>query len=165
MKIDPKKFKYSEYKDEYSCHIDETEVRERMTDYYYETFDPLQICEVSEHYFLAGPDRETSPIKRKFYNGSKWFQQFWDGKYGQTTEVRIKRHDISDPMWQELVVAMVVSGDFTLQQALYAVAVACDRCRHALLYKYREYHTYGDQGYSEESKEYQNGYAGCQFCR
>ena len=134
MKIEPSEFKYDGY------------------------FNRYNSCDFS------GPDPSKEPTKRKFYNCSEWYRNYYDGKYGQTNDVEIlKEVDISAPIWQNLVIAMAVSGDYTLQQALYIVAMACDRCRHALLYEYRELHN-SNEGYSVKSDEYQKSSCRCQFC-
>ena len=161
MKIDPSKFKYDGYFNEYNSPIDDEDARDRMTDYYYRNWDPLIIKEVSSHYYMAGPDAESAPTKRKFYNAVNWYRDFYDGRHGQTTRTEIRRqYDISDPKWQKLVINMVLSGDFDLRQALYTVAIACDRCRNALIFKYcREL-----GGYPDDSEEYQIRNCRCQFC-
>ncbi len=163
MKINPKEFKYDGYsRYEDSGRLTEDEARDNMTDYYYTNSDPLIFRKVRKHYYLAGPDAETSPTKRKFYNALSWYKDFYDGRHGQTTDIEVEEIDLND--WDELIIAMVVSGDFTLREAMYAVANACDRCRHALLYKYKDLHTRTD-GYSEESDEYQKNSYRCNFCR
>lgn len=163
MKIDKKNFDYtwySRYTDHYK--ISENQARDDMTDYYYHDCDPLIFKKVQKHYFLAGPDANTSPTKRKFYNALSWYRDFYDGRHGQTTEIEVEEVDLNG--WDDLIIAMVVSGDFTLKEAMYAVAYACDRCRHALLWKYKEYHNRTD-GYSDKSDEFRDSLARCHFCR
>ena len=162
MKIDPKKFKYERYLNEYDSEISEQDARERMTDYHFEQCDPLKIKIVDQHYYIPGPDPDKEPTKRKFYNALSWYANYYDGKHGQRTDVTIQKEiDISDTLWQNLVVAMAVSGDYTLQEALYAVAMACNRCRHALLDKY---YPESGEGYSVDSKEYKQSGSRCKFC-
>ena len=164
IKIDPKKFKYDGYFNEWDQEISDQAAREKMTDYHYRNWNPLKIRTIDSHYYIKGPDRESEPMKRKFYNAVPWYAAYYDGKHGQTTEIKVEKEtDISDPKWQDLVIAMVLSGDYTLQEALYAVATACNRCRHALLHEYKEYHQHED-GYSVDSKEYKNSGARCRFC-
>lgn len=164
MKINPKEFKYDGYSryENSRGRLTEDEARDNMTDYYYTNSDPLIFRTVQKHYYLAGPDAETSPTKRKFYNALSWYKDFYDGRHGQTTDIEVEEIDLND--WDELIIAMVVSGDFTLREAMYAVANACDRCRHALLWKYKDLHTRTD-GYSEESDEFQHSNSRCNFCR
>lgn len=57
-------------------------------------------------------------------------------------------------------VEMVNSGDYDLDEALWVLAEACDRCTNALLNKYL-----GERyGYPEDSDEYRNDSTRCQFC-
>ena len=51
---------------------------------------------------------------------------------------------------QDCIVAMVNSGDFTLEQAIWVYANACERCMNALCYKYLD----GKEGYEEYSEEW-----------
>ena len=164
MKINPRKFKYEGYYNKYGgAEISEQEAREQMTDYYYRDWNPLKIRTVEEHYYIKGPDPDREPTKRKFYNAWNWYANYYDGKHGQTTEVRVtKEVDISSPILQHLVLAMVLSGDFTLQEALYAVAVACDRCRHDLMKKYKEYLP---EECLVQIKDFRDKDCSCQFCR
>ena len=162
LKIDPRKFQYEWYENEYNSKITEQDARERMTDYHFKEFNPLKLKLVDEHYYIPGPDPDKEPTKRKFYNALSWYASYYDGKHGQKTEVKIEKEiDISAPIWQNLIVAMAVSQDYTLQEALYAVAMACDRCRHALLNKY---YPESGEGYSTDSKDYRNSSYRCKFC-
>ena len=163
MKINPKEFKYDGYY--FHLHggrITEDEARENMSDYYYRNWNPMIFRKVTKHYHLAGPDAETCPTKRKFYNALSWYRDYYDGRHGQKTDIDVEEIDISAPIWQKLVLAMAVSEDFTLQEALYTVATACDRCRHALLQKY---YPESCEGYAVHSDKYQQSNARCEFCR
>lgn len=161
--------KYSYYTRESDFEvINEDRMRDRMTDYYYHDENPLVIRHLVKHYFLAGPDGDANPIKRKFYNCVSAYRNYYDGKYGQTTEIGlIKETDISAPIWQDLVVAMVNSGDFTLADALYTVAHTCDRCRHVLLDKYADYLKDPDNkvGYSQADPKFKSNNSRCNYCK
>lgn len=61
----------------------------------------------------------------------------------------------------ECAVAMVNSGDYTLEQALWIMANACERCSNALTYKYLN----GKYGYPEDSDKYRNCNTECEFCK
>lgn len=61
---------------------------------------------------------------------------------------------------QKCVVAMVNSGDYTLEQAMWVCANACERCINALINKYL-----GDGGYDEYSDEWCKSKTRCDFCR
>lgn len=61
----------------------------------------------------------------------------------------------------DCIVAMVSSGDYTLEQAIWIYANACERCMNALCYKYLN----GKEGYPEYSEEWQKCNTVCGFCR
>lgn len=60
----------------------------------------------------------------------------------------------------DCIVAMVNSGDYTLQQAIWIYANSCERCMNALCYKYLN----GTDGYLEHSEEWDKCGTVCQFC-
>lgn len=66
---------------------------------------------------------------------------------------------VDDPYFEDLIVNMKISGDFTLRESLYIATHSCRRCYDALLYKYC-----GRKGYSEDSDEYQRATCRCEFC-
>lgn len=159
--IDPKKFSYEQYTNRYYSPISEREARDQMTDYHYVNDNPLLIRTVDEKYYFPGPNEKTNPVQRRIYDRFDWYHSMYDGKYGQKTEIQVRTEDISNPDLQDLVVAMAVSKDFTLQEALYAVANACQRCRMVLMNKYAPEHG----GYSDMSDEYYKSTARCRFCK
>lgn len=61
---------------------------------------------------------------------------------------------------QECIVAMVNSGEYTLEQAIWVYTNACERCANVLLHKYLN----GKEGYEEYSEEWKKAHASCQFC-
>ena len=61
----------------------------------------------------------------------------------------------------DCIVAMVNSGDYTLEQAIWVYANACERCMNALCYKYLN----GEDGYEEYSEEWKKCGTECDFCR
>lgn len=62
---------------------------------------------------------------------------------------------------QECIVAMVNSGNFTLEQAIFVYATSCERCMNVLLYRYLN----GIDGYEEFSEEWYKAGTVCDFCR
>ena len=62
---------------------------------------------------------------------------------------------------QELIMAMVNSGDYTLNQALMLLANSCERCENVLAYKYLN----GKDGYAEYSDEWKKCNTVCAFCK
>lgn len=61
----------------------------------------------------------------------------------------------------ECIVAMVNSGDYTLEQAIWVYANSCERCMNVLLHKYLN----GKDGYPEHSEEWNKCNTECDFCR
>lgn len=61
----------------------------------------------------------------------------------------------------DCIVAMVNSGDYTLEQAIWVYANSCERCTNALAYKYLN----GTDGYEEYSDEWKKCNTVCDFCR
>lgn len=62
---------------------------------------------------------------------------------------------------QECIVAMVNSGDFTLDDAIWVFTHSCERCMNVLLYKYLN----GSDGYQEGSREWTRANTQCEFCK
>lgn len=60
----------------------------------------------------------------------------------------------------DCIVAMVNSGDYTLEQAIWIYANACERCMNVLCYKYLD----GKDGYAEHSDEWVKCGTVCDFC-
>ena len=61
---------------------------------------------------------------------------------------------------QDTVINMVISGDFTLREAIYIFKHACFRCQSALMYKYNR-----GKGHSEDSEWYKKKQCRCMFCK
>lgn len=61
----------------------------------------------------------------------------------------------------DCIVAMVNSGEYTLEQAIWICANACERCMNVLCYKYLE----GKEGYAEYSEEWRKCNTECDFCK
>lgn len=66
-----------------------------------------------------------------------------------------------DSSWSEdLVLAIVNSGDYTLKEAIIIAATACERCMNALAHKYGL-----KWGYPEYGEEWKETGTVCQFCK
>ena len=61
----------------------------------------------------------------------------------------------------DCIVAMVNSGDYTLEQAIWVFANSCERCMNALCFKYLN----GKEGYEEYSDEWVKCHTVCDFCK
>lgn len=64
---------------------------------------------------------------------------------------------------QKCVAAMVLSGDFTLEEAMYVLGNCCERCMNVLIYHYLG-GEYIDDGYPEYSGEWHICGTECRFC-
>lgn len=92
----------------------------------------------------------------------KWWQPWgskWD--YGVESTLLVECHTNIGGANQDLILAMVNSCDYTLQEALVIFASACERCKNVLAYKYSN----GTDGYAEHSKEWENCNTECDFCK
>lgn len=61
---------------------------------------------------------------------------------------------------QDIIMAMVNSGDYTLSQALMLYSQSCERCMNVLAYRYLN----GADGYEEFSDEWKKCNTVCKFC-
>lgn len=61
----------------------------------------------------------------------------------------------------DIILGMVRSGDYSLQEALVTWATACEKCMNTLAYKY----TNGDDGYAEYSDKWKRCNTVCDFCK
>lgn len=62
---------------------------------------------------------------------------------------------------EDVILAMVNSGDYTLSEAIIVYASACERCMNVLCYKYLD----GKDGYPEYSEEWKKCNTVCDFCK
>ena len=60
----------------------------------------------------------------------------------------------------DVIVAMVNSGDYTLEEAIWICAKSCERCMNVLSDKYC-----GKDGYAEHSEEWEKCNTVCEFCK
>jgi hypothetical protein len=91
----------------------------------------------------------------------KWNYQTGDGEpdiFPSTPS--FERHFYLNKGSEEVIVAMVNSGDYTLSEALAVYSNACERCANVLTYKYLN----GKDGYPEFSEEWRKANTVCHFC-
>jgi hypothetical protein len=62
---------------------------------------------------------------------------------------------------QDCIVAMVNSGDYTLEQAIWVCTQSCERCMNVLCHKYLD----GKDGYAEYSEDWKKCNTKCDFCK
>lgn len=123
-------------------------------------------------YHIAWPCRFTETIDSYAYHPKNKFIQFlcrnekfyrWISKGKPLTFEHIMTGEITyNSKWsQDCIVAMVNSGDYTLEQAIWVYVNSCERCMNVLLYKYLG----GKEGYPEFSEEWKKSNTVCQFCK
>lgn len=125
---------------------------------YYRRCFPLEIHDqISEYCY-----HPKNPIIRFLCRKSKRFYN-WISKGKNKTFKKIMDSTTSfGSKWsQECIVAMVNSGDYTLEQAIWVYTNSCERCMNSLLYKYLD----GKDGYPEYSEEWKKCGTVCDFCR
>lgn len=148
----------------------------------YHSCFPLQI---TEHVYVVHgkAEKEACKHKRKYWKKDtglirglkghictncgcsqtrKWWQPWgrkWD--YGTGTVPLIDLRTSIGGGNQDVVMAMVNSGDYTLQEALVVYSTACERCMNVLAYKYLN----GADGYEEYSDEWKKCNTECDFCK
>lgn len=94
----------------------------------------------------------------------KWFYNFMYKrmkKHGDRTFKDIATFNTDYRSMSDVIIAMVNSGDYTLEEAIYICANSCERCSNVLAYKYLD----GKDGYPEYSKEWKKCNTVCDFCR
>lgn len=92
---------------------------------------------------------------KKFY---KWISKGKDKTFKQILD---STTSYGNKWSQDCIIAMVNSGDFTLEQAVWVYANSCERCMNVLLYKYLD----GKDGYPEYSDEWKKCNTVCDFCK
>lgn len=117
---------------------------------------PLELHETSDE-FCYHPK---NPIVKILCRKSKKFYR-WISKGKEKSFRTILDCTTTYGSGQDCIVAMVNSGDFTLEQAIWVYANACERCMNALCYKYLD----GKEGYEEYSEEWKKCNTVCDFCK
>ena len=117
----------------------------------------------AEYYHSGFPCeyRPKNPIVKWLCKNDR-FYNYMAKKYGKTFKPCFTMTTTFGAKWsQECIVAMVNSGDFTLEHAMYVFANSYERCMNSLLYKYLD----GKEGYEEYSEEWKKCGTVCDFCR
>ena len=94
----------------------------------------------------------------------KWFRNWMRKRHRK--DMTFKRASTSHSTYgakfaQNCIVAMVNSGDFTLEEAIYVFNNSCERCMNVLLHKYLN----GEEGYPEYSEEWHKCNTVCEWCK
>lgn len=122
---------------------------------YYRHHFPLEIHDYIDEYCY----HPENPIIKFLCKRSRRFYK-WISKGKPRTFRTIMDCRTTFGSGQDCIVAMVNSGDFTLEQAIWVYANACERCMNALCFKYLD----GKEGYPEFSEKWKNCNTICDFC-
>lgn len=117
---------------------------------------PLELHDYIDEYCY----HPKNPIVKFLCRKSSWFYKWLSQRKPKTFRTILDGRTIYSS-GQECIVAMVNSGDFTLEQAIWVYANSCERCMNSLLYKYLD----GKEGYEEYSEEWKKCNTECDFCR
>ena len=135
--------------------IDKEQIKDGEIAYYRRCFPLKMNEELSEFSY-----RPKNPIIKFLCRKSNRFYK-WISKGKARTFNHIYTVSTTYGGGQDCIVAMVNSGDFTLEQAIWVYANSCERCMNALAYKYLD----GKDGYPEYSEEWKKCNTVCDFCR
>ena len=159
MKIDVSKMKHFWWEDEQGNILDledgrmPTEKEKEKYRYYHSEF-PCQL-----HHNISVYDYHPKGI-HKFLIKLPIIGERIKRKIGKTFRDMITFRTTYYGM-SDCIVAMVNSGDYTLEQAIWVCANSCERCMNALCFKYLD----GKEGYAEYSDEWVKCNTECDFCR
>ncbi len=123
---------------------------------FYRNCFPLQLHECLDEYCYHPKNPIVKFLCRKSETLYKLFSRGKDKTFKSIFDCTTTYMSGSD-----CIVAMVNSGDFTLEQAIWVYAKSCERCMNALCYKYLD----GKEGYPEYSEEWEKANTVCDFCR
>ena len=140
---------------------------EELPDKDYFTYHVIEPCVYTESIDTFTCHPEYFHKNNPFYQALLWFKPF------RKLMLKIHRKDktfkrlinsnshFGSKFSQDCIVAMVNSGDYTLEQAIYVYCNSCERCMNALLYKYLN----GADGYPEYSEEWRKCNTECDWCK
>ena len=125
---------------------------------YYRRCFPLELHDYIDEYCY----HPENPIIKFLCRKSRFFYKWISKGKPRTYKTILDGRTTFGGKWsQDCIVAMVNSGDFTLEQAIWVYANSCERCMNSLLYKYLD----GQEGYPEYSEEWQKCGTVCDFCK
>lgn len=128
----------------------------------YHHIDPLTYTESVDSY-TCHPEYEHE--NNSFYQAMlnfKWFRKLMLKKYSNNKTFKpLLKSNTTYYAMQDVIIAMVNSGDYALDEAIYICATACERCSNVLAYKYLN----GADGYPEFSGQWYRCNTVCDFCQ
>lgn len=162
MKIDYSKLKKkSWYEDENGNEISSDDAKQKDIVYYHSCF-PLELNHKIDSYCYHIEHNTNNIFKLWLNKHSKKYHKYLlnKNKHNKTFKHMVT-FTTTYGSGQKCIVAMVNSGDFTLEEAIYVYANSCERCMNSLEYKYLN----GEEGYPEFSDEWKKCNTECDFCR
>lgn len=144
--------------------------------FWFELEDGAVVDELPENYsgyvsyWTAFPCQFSEEMMSYNYHPKKWYEKLllkinpklqkkWNLTKDRTFKSTITFHSGYKSM-SDVIVAMVNSGDYTLEQAIWICAKSCERCMNVLSDKYL-----GKDGYAEYSEEWKRCNTVCDFCK
>lgn len=163
MKIDYAKLEKKHwFEDEHGNEIPEEDVDKVIGEgnraVFYRHCFPLELHDYIDEYCYHPENPIIKFLCRKSQRFYNWISV---GKERTFKTILDGRTSFGGKWAQDCIVAMVNSGDFTLEQAIWRFANSCERCMNSLLYKYLD----GKDGYPEYSEEWRKCNTECDFCR
>lgn len=125
--------------------------------YYYRRCFPMELHDQIDTYCY----HPKNPIIKYLCRNAKLRKKLSKGKERTFKPLFDGTTSFGSKWAQDCIVAMVNSGDFTLEQAIWVFANSCERCMNTLLYKYLD----GKDGYEEYSDEWKKTNTECEFCK
>lgn len=121
-------------------------------------------------YWSAFPCRFIESVDNYVYHPKKWYEKLLvrifprlQRKWNLTKQRTFRYAFAFETTYNavsDVIVAMVNSGDYTLEQAIWICAKSCERCMNVLSDKYCH-----RDGYAEFSDEWKKCNTVCDFCK
>lgn len=164
-----------------SFHLDSEQLPDGKLFYY-----AIHPCVYSEEVAIYDYHPEDYHTSNHFYQAMlqfPWFKNWMKKRMAKSDRyTRTYKHLLTDTssigiVSQELIFAMVESGDYNLAEAFYIVGRSCERCLNVLIYKYLADWThlnrlrkvlgddYSDTGYAKYSQAWHDAGTSCEFCK
>lgn len=148
----------------------------KLKTYWFELEDGTKVDELPNDYegyvsyWSAFPCEFTKRIDSYNFHPKKWYEKLllrirpqlinkWNITKGRTFK-RAFTFSTNFYGMSDVIIAMVNSGDYTLEQAIWICANSCERCMNVLSDKYL-----GRNGYAENSDEWNKCNTVCEFCK
>ena len=128
----------------------------------------VEPCKYSERLTIYTYHPEFLHENNQFYHAMLQFRWFYNFMYKRMkkrgdsmTFKDVATFNTTFNCGRDCIVAMVNSGDYKLDEAIYIYTHACERCMNVLEYKYSN----GKEGYAEYSEEWKKCNTECDFCK